>query len=159
HLASAVALQSAGFNVARAIGPALGGLVVGALGAAWGFGINSVSYLAVIAVLFYISPSLVVRPRQDSSWVSAASTGIRYARFTPPFRRLLILVAIFAITSSVVQALIPTHTQFLGGDASTFGVVLGAMGAGALLGAVIRPRLMGRSTGNTVPATMTLFGL
>ncbi len=159
HLASAVAMQAAGFNVARAIGPALGGLVVGALGAAWGFGINSVSYLAVIAVLFYISPSLVIRPRQDSSWVSAASTGIRYARFTPPFRRLLILVAIFAITSSVVQALIPTHTQFLGGDASTFGVVLGAMGAGALLGAVIRPRLMGRSTGNTVPATMTLFGL
>ncbi len=60
-----------------------------------------------------------------------------------PMRR---IEAIFAITSSVVQALIPTHTQFLGGDASTFGVVLGAMGAGALLGAVIRPRLMGRST-------------
>jgi MFS family permease len=158
-LASAVALQAAAFNAARAVGPAIGGAVVAAYGAALGFGINAVSYLAVVAVLFYIAPSLQPRVRQDTSVVSAAFTGIRFARFTPPFRNLLGLVSLFAITSAVVQAILPVHTSFLGGSAGTFGILLGAMGAGALAGAVLRPRLFARATVNTVPYTMGLFGV
>jgi MFS family permease len=159
HLASAVALQAAAFNTARAIGPAVGGALVAAYGAAIGFGINAVSYLSVIAVLFYIAPNLKIRARLDTSLMSAASTGIRFARFTPAFRNLLALVALFAMTSAVVQAILPVHTVRLGGEAGAFGVMLGAMGAGALAGAVIRPRLFRSATRNTVPSTMALFGV
>lgn len=159
ELASAVALQAAAFNTARAVGPALGGALVAAFGAALGFGINAVSYLAVIAVLFYIAPHLTVRIREDISVFAAASTGIRYARFTPAFRSLLTLVALFAMTSAVVQAIIPSHTSKLGGTASTYGIMLGAMGAGALVGAVVRPRFFGSSSTNLVPYTMAAFGL
>lgn len=159
HLASAIALQAAAFNTARAIGPAVGGALVATYGAAIGFGINAVSYLSVIAVLFYIAPTLKIRARQDTSLMSAASTGIRFARFTPAFRNLLMLVSLFAITSAVVQATIPVHTARLGGEAGAFGFMVGAMGAGALLGAVIRPRLFRSATRNTVPHTMALFGL
>lgn len=159
HLASAVALHAAAFNTARAIGPALGGAAVAAFGAALGFGINSISYLAVIAALFYVTPYLTLKTRDDISVIHAASTGIRYARFTPPFRSLLVLVAMFAITSGVVHAIIPSHTTLLGGTAGSFGVLLGAMGAGAMVGAVIRPRVFNLTTENTVPYTMALFGV
>lgn len=159
HLASAVALQAAAFNTARAIGPALGGAIVAAYGAAVGFGINAVSYIAVVSVLFYITPHLQTRIRHDTSVVSAAFTGIRFARFTPAFRSLLGLVALFAVTSAVVQAILPVHTSYLGGTAEMFGILLGAMGAGALLGAIFRPRIFRATTANTVPHTMALFGL
>ncbi len=159
QLASAVALQAAAFNTARAIGPALGGAIVAAYGAAIGFGVNAVSYIAVVGVLFYIAPHLKTRVRPDTSVVSAAFTGIRFARFTPAFRNLLGLVALFAMTSAVVQAILPVHTSFLGGTAGMFGILLGAMGAGALLGAIFRPRIFRMTTTNTVPHTMALFGI
>lgn len=158
-IASAVALQSAAYNTARAVGPAIGGVLIVAYGPALGFGINAVSYLALIVVLLVIAPSLTARERESASMMSATSIGIRYARFTPSFRSLLALVAVFGITSAVVQATLPVHTDFLGGSAGTFGILLGAMGAGALLGVVVRPRLAGLITRSTVPHTIALFGL
>lgn len=158
-IASAVALQSAAYNTARAVGPAIGGILIVAYGPALGFGVNAVSYLALIVVLLVIAPSLTARERESASMMSATSIGIRYARFTPSFRRLLALVAVFGITSAVVQATLPVHTDFLGGSAGTFGTLLGAMGAGALLGVVVRPRLAALVIRSTVPHTIALFGL
>jgi MFS family permease len=157
-VASAVALNSAAFNAARAIGPAFGGLLIVAYGAAAGFAINSVTYIAIIIVLLIIGPQLQVRERDAGSMGSAIFLGIRFARFTPPFSRLLTLTALFAVTSASVQALLPNHTKHLGGTAATFGVLLGAMGAGALLGAFLRPRVMRSVKGSPVPYTVTLFG-
>lgn len=158
-VASAVALQSAAFNTARAVGPALGGAIVVAWGAEAGFGVNAITYLAVIVVLLMIGPELVKREREENSVGSAISLGVRYARFTPRFRRLLGLVALFSITGAVVQAILPVHTDYLGGKAGTYGVLLGAMGAGALVGAFLRGRLFARADRSTVPYTITLFGL
>ncbi|HEX6286176.1 MAG TPA: MFS transporter, partial [Acidimicrobiia bacterium] len=78
--------------------------------------------------------------------------------FTPTFRNLMALVALFAVTSAVVQSVLPVHTEYLGGGAAAFGILYGAMGAGALLGAVIRPRISNRFTGSWVPVTIGLFG-
>jgi MFS family permease len=157
-IASAVALQSAAFNAARAVGPALGGVIVAAYGPALGFGINAVTYLSVIVVIISIAPAFTVRERDATSLMSATSIGIRYARFTPTFRSLLGLVALFSMTSAVVQAILPVHTDHLGGSAGVYGLMLGAMGAGALVGAFIRPRLLSSLTGSAIPYTITLFG-
>ncbi len=158
-VASAVALNSAAFNAARAVGPAIGGFVILAYGAATGFAINSVTYVAMIAVLFAIGAQLAVRERDSVSMRSAITLGLRFARFTPSFSRLLTLVALFAITSASVQALLPNHTKHLGGSEATFGILLGAMGAGALIGAFLRPRIFQRFEKNSIPTTITLFGL
>ena len=158
-VASAVALNSAAFNAARAIGPALGGGLVAVYGAGAGFAYNAVSYLAIIVALAVIGPKLMGSARDvPQSMRRAIATGVRFARFTPTFRNLMALVAIFAIFSAVVQAILPLHTAYLGGGAVAFGVLLGAMGAGALTGAIIRPRIGRWVDGSWVPYTITLFG-
>ncbi len=158
-IASAVALQSAAFNVARAIGPALGGLVYAVLGAAAGFGINALTYGFVIAALLMVRRTFEKRDRDPASLGTAILLGIRYARFTPVFRRLLLLVSLFAITSSVVQSVLPGHNVAIGGDATTLGILLGAMGAGALVGAGVRQRFMERFRTRAPMLTIALFGL
>ncbi len=158
-IASAVALQSAAFNVARAVGPAIGGALVVAIGPAIGFGINAVTYGFVIVALLIVARTLAPPQRQGGTLGSAMGLGIRYARFTPAFARLLALVSIFAVTSSVVQSVLPGHTETLGGDAGTLGLLLGAMGAGALLGAFTRQQFLNRFRKRAPMLTITLFGL
>lgn len=158
-VASAVALQSAAFNAARAVGPAIGGLVLVAYGAAAGFAINALTYLVVIAVLVVVAPQLTARQPETISMRSAISQGVRYARFTPEFRNLIGLVSLFAITSAVIQAVLPVHTVTLGGAEATYGILLGAMGAGALVGAFVRQRLLARISSSSVPYTISAFGI
>jgi len=158
-IASAVALQSAAFNVARAIGPALGGLVYAAFGAAVGFGVNALTYGFVIAGLLMVRSSFERRDRDSASLGTAILLGIRYARFTPVFRRLLLLVSLFAITSSVVQSVLPGHNVAIGGNPPTLGILLGAMGAGALVGAGVRQRFIERFGSRAPMWTIALFGL
>jgi len=158
-VASAVALNSAAFNAARAIGPAIGGALIVAYGAEAGFAFNAISYVAIIIALLAIAPELKKTEKEaQQSMRSAISTGIRFARFTPAFRNLMALVALFAVSSAVVQSVLPVHTEFLGGGAAAFGILYGAMGAGALLGAVVRPRVSTRFPGSWVPYTIGLFG-
>lgn len=157
-LPSAVALNSAGFNVARAVGPALGGLVVAAAGPAVAFGINALSFGGVIVAVAVIGRHLP-RPEPDAASMSTAiALGIRFARFTPSFRRLLGLLAAFAVTSAVIQSVLPSRTDELGGDADTYGVLLGAMGVGALVAAFARGRIMERLGRRSVAATIAAFG-
>ncbi len=157
-VASAVALQSVAFNSARAIGPAIGGFIILAYGPEAGFGLNALSYLAVIVVLVIIGPQLAEREKETASIRLAIVRGLRFARSTPTFRSLLGLVALFAVTSAVVQATLPVHTANLGGSEATFGLLLGAMGAGALAGAFLRPKIERRLAKSSVPWTITLFG-
>ncbi len=158
-VASAVALNSAGFNVARAVGPALGGLAVATIGPAFGFAVNAASYLGVVVVAASLSRRLTGPERTDSSISTAIGLSVRYTRFHPPFRRLLALVALFALTSSVVQAVLPNRTDELGGDEATYGLLLGAMGAGALVAALLRQSITGRLGRRSVPSTIFGFGV
>jgi MFS family permease len=157
-LASAVALNSAGFNVARAVGPALGGLVVATAGAAAAFGINAVSFLGVIVAVIVIGRHLQLPTPEQTSISSAIALGVRFARFTPAFRRLLGLLALFALTTAVVQSVLPSRTQELGGSAGTYGALLGTMGVGALVAALARTSLVSRMGRRSTQITIVLFG-
>lgn len=157
-VASAVALNSVAFNVARAVGPALGGLIVATAGPDLAFFINGVSYLGVVAVVASWrggeAPSDVA-----GSVRGAIAHGLRYARFTPPFRRMLAVAAGFALTSAVVQSLLPNVTdEALGGDAALFGLLLGMMGLGALVAAFSRGGVQERFGRMMVPLSIVGFG-
>jgi MFS family permease len=141
-LAPAVALNSAGFNIGRAIGPALGGLVVAAAGPAAVFGLNALSYLGVLAVLWRWRR----RPQDElgagEQVLGAIGAGVRYVRFAPLLRAVLVRTALFILPASALWALLPVVARGrLGLDATGFGLLLGALGIGSVAGAVVLPRL------------------
>jgi MFS family permease len=159
-VASAVALNSVAFNVARAVGPAIGGIVLATLGAEYAFGLNALSYIAVVGVLVALRRTISVTGDPDShSMTEAMALGLRFARFTLPFRRVLFLAGLFATSSAVVQSVLPTRTTELGGEEWTYGLLLGSMGLGALAGAFTRPRLLRKLGPRAIPVSMTIFGM
>jgi MFS family permease len=141
-LLPAVALNSAGFNIGRAVGPAIGGLVVAAAGPAAVFGLNAVSYLGVLAVLWRWRR----RPQDDlgagEQVLGAIGAGVRYVRFAPPLRAVLVRTALFILPASALWALLPVVARGrLGLDATGFGLLLGALGIGSVAGAAALPKL------------------
>ncbi|HHC08168.1 MAG TPA: MFS transporter [Actinobacteria bacterium] len=158
-IASAVALNSVAFNVARAVGPAIGGALIATAGPGAGFALNAASYLGVVAVLAVLARRMSVPDRAETSMVNAIANGVRFARYTPAFRRLLGLAAAFALTSASVQAVLPNRTTELGGGAAAYGFLLGAMGVGALVGAFTREPVTSRLGRRSVPFTVAGFGL
>lgn len=158
-VASAVALNSVAFNVARAIGPALGGAIIVVAGPELAFALNALSFLGVIVVLIALARVMPTPDREETSMVNAIALGVRFARFTPAFRRLLALAAMFAMTSAVVQSILPNLTDELGGGAGAYGVLLGAMGLGALGGGFSRHSVSERLGARTMPISVGLFSL
>jgi MFS family permease len=159
HLvAAAVALNSVAFNVARTIGPALGGALVAAVGAAAAFGANALSYGMIIAAVVMVSKSLPARDRDSASVGNAMITGIRFAQHTPPFRRVLIVSILFALGTAVLQAMLPVRTEELGLTVEAYGLMLGSMGVGAAIGGVTLTRASRRLGGHSIPVTIGLTG-
>ena len=138
HHASAVALNSAGFNVARAAGPALGGIVVAAAGSGWSFLLNAASFFGVILFLYTWKRTPSVQ--QSSQRISAAiAEGFRYVQGTPQVKSVLIRTGAFSIGASSLLALLPVVCQPHG--AQGYGFLLTCFGLGALAGAAVLPRL------------------
>ena len=136
--ASAVALNSAGFNVARAAGPALGGIVVAAAGSGWSFLLNAASFFGVI--LFLYTWKRTPNVQQSSQRISAAiAEGFRYVQGTPQVKSVLIRTGAFSLGASSLLALLPVVCQPHG--AQGYGFLLTCFGLGALAGAAILPRL------------------
>ena len=158
-IASAVALNSVAFNVARAVGPALGGFILVVAGAEVAFALNALSYLGVIVVLISLARVMPTPDREETSMVNAIALGVRFARFTPAFRRLLGLAAMFAMTSAVVQSILPNRTEELGGGAGAYGILLGAMGLGALGGGFTRNAYSNKMGSLTLPVSVGLFSI
>ena len=158
-VASAVALNSVSFNVARAVGPALGGLLIATVGAEAGFGLNALSYVSVVIALGFISRSGKGQPADTASLSTALALGWRFARYTSSFRRVLLFGALFALTSSVVPTVLPSHTDALGGDALAYGFLLGTMGVGAIAAAFARRPLADRLKRWTVPVAITGYSI
>jgi MFS family permease len=157
--AQAITLNSAAFNVARAVGPALGGALVAAGMASAAFGANAVSYLAVIGVLLTFPRAAVTGEPRSGLWRSAVA-GVRYARFTRPIRVLLAVAAVFALTSASLQALLPSVTSDdLGLGGLGYGVLYGIFGTGALLGAFSRERVRTPAGTMMLPGSIVLSGL
>jgi MFS family permease len=157
-VAQAITLNSAAFNVARSVGPAIGGALVAAGLTSVAFGANAVSYLAVVGVLLSFPRSKVEDPARQTLLRSTA-LGLRYARFTRPIRILLVVTAIFALTTASVQALLPMVAVDLGLGATGFGILYGVFGLGALLAAMTRERVRTRAAARMLPGAMFAFGV
>jgi MFS family permease len=139
--APAVALNSVGFNVARAIGPALGGMVIAAAGSGVAFRLNAASFFGVIFVLY--SWKRVGLERVETGRVrDAIRTGIRYGLGEPLVRCVLIRTGAFSLAASSLLALLPIVARPHG--ATGYGLLLTSFGLGALAGAGLLPRLRSR---------------
>ena len=136
--AAAVALNSAGFNVARAIGPALGGMVIARADSGTAFLLNAVSFFGVILVLYHWKRPAPERIETGALW-DAVRGGIRYVGQSPLVRSVLIRTGAFSVGAIALLALLPILARPFG--ATGYGVLLGCFGMGALAGATILPRL------------------
>ncbi|MCR5868545.1 MFS transporter [Aquincola sp. J276] len=144
-LKNAVALNSLGINVARALGPAAGGLLLASFGAAAAYGADVVSYLVVIAALLWWKRPAPVDSGLSEQFLGAFRAGLRYARASRELHVVLLRAAVFFLFASSVWALLPlVARKMLGGTAGFYGVMLGAVGAGAIVGALLLPRLRQR---------------
>ena len=136
--ASAVALNSAGFNVARAVGPALGGIVVASAGSGWSFLLNAASFFGVILFLWkWKRPA--PEPLPTRRLHSAILEGFRYVQRAPQVRSVLIRTGAFSFGATSLLALLPLICQPHG--AQGYGFLLTSFGLGALAGAAVLPRL------------------
>jgi len=138
QLASAVALNSAGFNIARAVGPALGGLLIAAIccgvtGSGWAFLINAISFFGVILFLYNWKPGKTEARNGTTTFMGAIGVGLRYARQEPRIRTVLVRTLLFSIFASVFWALLPLIATKFGAEG--FGAMLAFFGLGALGGA------------------------
>ena len=138
HLPAAVALGTISFSVARSIGPAIGGLIVLAAGAKAAFAINAVFYLPLF-VAFFFWKRRHVHPRLPPERLNRAIvSGVRYIRHSGPIRTVLFRSFIFGLAGATATALAPLIARdLLGGDASVYGLLLGAGGFGAVTGALL----------------------
>lgn len=145
QLPAAVALNSMGFNIARSVGPAIGGAIVAAAGAAAAFALNALSYVALITVLWRWRPPPAVHVLPRESLGMAMQAGIRYVLMSPSIRTVLIRSFIFGIGASAVMALLPLVAKHkMSGGPLTYGLLLGAFGVGAVAGAMSSARLRQR---------------
>src|SRR4051812_31193903 len=135
----AVALNSAGFNVARAVGPALGGLVIAVWNVAAVFLLNALSFFGVIFVLY----TWKRRPHEDpipaASVKSAIKAGFVFARKSAGVKAVLIRTAVFSVSASALWAMLPLIAQCYGSVG--FGEMVACFGIGALAGATVLPYL------------------
>jgi MFS family permease len=144
-LKSAVALNSLGINIARSIGPAAGGMLLAAFGAAVAYSADIVSDLVVMCALLWWPRAPATRDVLSEKFFGAFRAGLRYTRSSRELHVVLFRAAIFFAFSSAVWALLPIVARnLLGGDAGFYGVLLGAVGAGAIGGALLLPQLRAR---------------
>lgn len=139
---NAVGLNSLGINIARAVGPALGGLLLASMGAAFTYGVDVLSYAVVIAALIWWKRPATQRDALSERFPGAFRAGLRYARASHELHVVLLRAFLFFAMASSVWALLPlVARQLLEGGPGFYGILLGAVGLGAIGGAVIMPRL------------------
>ncbi|MCY2923913.1 MAG: MFS transporter [Planctomycetota bacterium] len=135
-LPNAIALNSTLFNVARVIGPAVGGYLVAAVGEGGCFVVNAASYVAVLWALLAMQVAARPRPTQQRHVLHSLKEGFRYVKAPGPIRSLLLLLAVVTLFGAPYGALMPAFADGLGAGPREYGWLLSSAGAGALLGAV-----------------------
>ena len=165
-MGNAIALNSSTFNLARLVGPALGGLLIAATSAGWCYLLDAISYLPVICSLCLISPRVIERPAPLALGAAESSAlnvmeelgaGLRYTWSFPPIGNTLLLVAgasFFGFAAPVVLPIL-ARDVFRGGP-QTFGWMLSASGVGALAGAIY---LSTRTSLRGIGTVITLGGV
>ncbi|MGN9777991.1 MFS transporter [Micromonospora sp. H33] len=149
HLRAASALGSISVNVARAVGPAVAGVLIARVGAAPVFALNGVAFLVFAVALLRWRPGDARAVEVPEPFTAALRAGSRYVRHSPIVRRLLRRALVFLVPGSVLWALLPlVASRRLGMDSGGYGLLLGALGVGAILGGLLLPWVRTRFTAN-----------
>jgi len=161
NLLNAIALNSSMFNGARVAGPAIAGVLVAVVGEGWCFLLNGVSYLAVIAGLFMMRIEKTKPVHDGAAPLEKLREGFRFARQTKPIRALLVLLGVVSFMALPFSVLMPIFAvRILHGGASAYGTLMGAVGVGAMFGAlVIAMRQQLRGLGNLVAYSAVGLGV
>lgn len=137
HLPAAIALNSISYNVARSVGPAIGGILLASFGAAAAFGANALLYIPMILALlaWRRAPTSSRLPAEQIG--RAIISGVRYVIHSPPIRAVLIRTFLSSTAGAAIAALLPfVARDLVGGGALTYGLLLGCYGIGAIGGAL-----------------------
>jgi MFS family permease len=149
QLASASALGAISMNLARAVGPAVAGVLIARTGPGVVFGLNTLTFAFFVLVLWRWHPPLADYATDPERFGAALRAGGRYVRHAPVVRRILLRAALFLVPGSALWALLPlVASRRLGLGSGGYGILLGAVGAGAVAGAVLLPRLRARWSQN-----------
>jgi MFS family permease len=136
-LMNAIALNSSVFNVARVIGPAVAGILIAYIGEGWCFLGNGLSYIAVIVVLLLMKLKIPAHTVSKDSILRNILEGFRYVQQTKPIRSVLLLLALVSMAGMPYSVLMPIFAdRILHGGPRGLGILMGATGFGALVGAV-----------------------
>ena len=137
-LTNAIALNATLFNLATVVGPTVAGLTYAAVGPAWCFTLNGLSFIAMISALLRMRlPAHTFTPRTQSA-LAQLQEGVRYTLAQPLLRTLIAVPAVAALFGTAYATLLPAWAvEVLGGDAATNGLLQSARGAGSLLGALM----------------------
>lgn len=161
NLSNAISLNSSVFNGARLIGPALAGIAIASVGEGWCFFLNGISYIAVLLAL--LSMQLTPRPpvTHDRGYLDSIREGFSYAYHFPQIRAILSLVALVSLVGLPYSVLVPVYARdILHGNAQTLGWLMGAVGAGALTGAIyLASRSEIQSLSRLIPVAAGGFGI
>jgi MFS family permease len=160
-LPSALALNGIEFNLARALGPGLGGFIVAALGVGAAFAFNAFSFLGVIAVVAKWKKPVRKSTLPLETFRGAMSAAVRYVRYSPGIRTLLLRSGVLIFFTSSFWALLPTAAKEISNNPITYGFLLGFFGLGAVLGALVLQRTRSRVSSETLlsVATATFAGV
>jgi MFS family permease len=160
-LPSAIALNGISYNIARSFGPAIGGIIVAAAGAVAAFAVNALTYIPLLVVMY-----LWKRVQQPSrlppeNLGRAIVSGVRYILHSPSIRIVLTRAIVTGICGGSISALMPLIARdLLGGSAQMYGVMLGAFGIGAVLGALNIAELRKRVSGEfSIRCSAMLMGV
>ena len=156
-LPAAITLSAAGVNIARAIGPALGGLIVAASGPWAVFLLNAASFIGIMVVVYRWQPAPRKSKLPPEDIIGAMRAGTRYLRHSPELQTVLIRSGIFVVCASALWALLPQQARrHLGLGSFGYGLLLGCIGFGALVGAWLLPKVRERLSMNRLVAAGTV---
>ncbi|MCE5257118.1 MAG: MFS transporter [Spirochaetaceae bacterium] len=135
---NAVALNNTVFNIARIIGPAIGGILIAAVGIPWTFALNAISYLAVIVSLIFMKSGRTAQKSKRGNFRTEVMEGMRYIRSNPALVSLLAIVCVISLFLLNFSITIPSFAKItLGLGSDGYGGLMSAMGVGALLAGVL----------------------
>ncbi len=150
-LPQAVTLNSVGFNITRSVGPAIGGAVVAAAGAAAAFALNATSYIALMYALLRWKPERRDDALPRETLGRALSAGLGYVSMSPNILNVLFRGMLFGFSASAILALLPIVARDLvSGGPLTYGIMLGCFGVGAIGGAMSNARLREKLTSERI---------
>ena len=161
ELPAAIALNSLGFNLARSVGPAIGGFVVAAIGPGAAFILNAISFVGVMIVLYLWKRAPEHASRSTEGVMTAIWAGARYVRFAPTMHSVLLRSGSFVLASSALWSILPLVAKVeLHSESGGYGLLLGCLGVGSIMGALMSGRLRRQFSPEIIAtASVALFGL